>query len=293
MVEPVVQELATEYDGQLKIGKLNVDRNPKTAAYYQIMGVPTFVLFQGGQVSEQRVGAQSRSQLVRMIRNALQGNESVSVIIPAYNEAARVGKTVREALQFASQVIVVDDGSVDETAKAAEAAGARVIQQANAGYIAAIKRGFKEASNDIIVTIDADGENCAAEIPRLVQPIQNGEADLVLGTRPEIARLSERFLNWLTTFRVETSDSGTGFRALRRDLALELELKGRCICGSSVLEPVALGARVAEVAVELTHVDKPRRIAWFHFTQTWYILQWLLKRQTSRVFNRESKGAAT
>jgi hypothetical protein len=72
-------------------------------------------------------------------------------------------------------------------------------------------------------------------------------------------------------------DSGTGFRALRRELALKLELKGRCICGVSVLEPAALGARIVEVPIELTRVDKPRRIAWFHVPQVWYVVRWLLK----------------
>jgi hypothetical protein len=70
---------------------------------------------------------------------------------------------------------------------------------------------------------------------------------LVLGARPRNARLSERFLNWLTNFRLKTNDPGTGFRALRWDLAPRLELKGRCICGISALEPAALGARITEV----------------------------------------------
>jgi glycosyltransferase involved in cell wall biosynthesis len=69
-------------------------------------------------------------------------NSNLSVVIPAYNEVARVGSVVRSALQYASEVIVVDDGSADETGAAASAAGARVIRQDNAGYIAAVKRGF-------------------------------------------------------------------------------------------------------------------------------------------------------
>jgi hypothetical protein len=72
-------------------------------------------------------------------------------------------------------------------------------------------------------------------------------------------------------------DSGTGFRALRRDLALNLELKGRCICGISVLEPVARGARVAQVPVHLEVIDKPRRVAWYHLAQVWYVLRWLVR----------------
>jgi len=202
-------------------------------------------------------------------------NSSLSVIIPAYNEAARIGPVVRSALGYADEVLVVDDGSADETAAVARSAGARVIRQDNAGYTAAVKRGFREAQGEIVVTMDADGEHRAEDIPRLVRPILADKADLVLGRRPHIARSSERFLNWLTHLRVKVGDSGTGFRALRRELALKLELEGRCICGTSVLEPAALGARIAEVPIELMQVEKPRRIAWFHLPQVWYVVKWL------------------
>ena len=203
---------------------------------------------------------------------------TVSVIIPAYNEAARIGPVVRGAVQHADEVLVVDDGSDDGTGEVAAQEGARVLRQANAGYIAAVKRGFREALGDVVVTMDADGEHRAEDIPRLVAPILKGEADLVLGARPHIARPTERFLNWLTRLRVKgISDTGTGFRALRRELAVRLELEGRCICGVSVLEPVALGARVTEVSIELRNIEKPRRIAWYHLEQTVWVLRWLVR----------------
>lgn len=208
------------------------------------------------------------------------GEPSVSVVIPAHNEAGRIGDVVRGALAVADEVIVVDDCSGDDTALVAEAAGAQVIRQANAGYIAAIKQGFRQARGDVVVTMDADGEHRAEDIPRLVDPIAEGRADLVLGRRQWIARPSERFLNWLTRLRVpQVRDTGTGFRALRRELAQRLQLRGRCICGTSVLEPAALGARIVEVPIELTKVDKPRRIAWFHVPQVWYVVRWLLMGQ--------------
>jgi glycosyltransferase involved in cell wall biosynthesis len=202
----------------------------------------------------------------------------VSVVIPAYNEATRIGPVVNAALQYADEVLVVDDGSSDETGQMAEAAGAWVVRQANAGYIAAVKRGFREARGQVVVTMDADGEHRAEDIPRLAAPILSGEADLVLGARAHIARASERFLNWLANRRVRVRDSGTGFRALRRDLALQLQLEGRCICGVSVLEPASLGARIVEVPIELTGVEKPRRVAWYHILQLFYVLRWLVRR---------------
>ncbi len=202
----------------------------------------------------------------------------LSVVIPAYNEATRIGQVVLQARRYADEVLVVDDGSTDGTVEEAKDAGARVIRQDHGGYISAIKRGFREARGEIVVTMDADGEHRPDDIPRLVAPILAGKADLVLGARAHISRISERFLNWLTRLRVkEVHDTGTGFRALRRNLALQLQLHGRCICGISVLEPVALGARVVEVPIELSRTDKPRRIAWFHLLQVWYVLRWLVK----------------
>ncbi len=202
----------------------------------------------------------------------------ITAIIPAHNEAKSISAIVAKTTPYVNEVIVVDDGSQDETSAVAVAAGAKLICQTNAGYIAAIKRGFLEAQGDIVVTLDADGEHHPADIPRLVAPILTHKADLVLGARSHIARASERFLNWLTRLRVNSiSDTGTGFRAMRRDLASRLELNGRCICGISVLEPIAPGARVTEVPIALGYTDKPRRIAWYHLLQTWYVLYWLIK----------------
>lgn len=68
----MVEELAAEYDGRLKVGKLHVDQNPKTASRYQIMGVPTFILFRAGEALQQRTGAQSKGQLLRMLSAVLE-----------------------------------------------------------------------------------------------------------------------------------------------------------------------------------------------------------------------------
>jgi len=71
MVEPVVEELAVEYRGRLRVGKLHVDQNPKTRDRYQILGVPTFALFQLGEIVQQRTGAQAKRQLQQMLEKVL------------------------------------------------------------------------------------------------------------------------------------------------------------------------------------------------------------------------------
>ncbi|MFB6272479.1 MAG: glycosyltransferase family 2 protein, partial [Salinibacter sp.] len=104
---------------------------------------------------------------------------------------------------------------------------------------------------------------------------------LVLGRRAEIARPSERVLNWLANRRVRVADSGTGFRALRARLARRLELRGRCTCGTFVLEAAHYGARIREVPIRLRATEKPRGRAWGHGPQALYVLDWLLRGRAS------------
>jgi len=200
----------------------------------------------------------------------------VTVVIPAFNEAGRIGRVVRTVSRD-WPVVVVDDGSTDGTAGEASAAGATVVRQpVNSGYIAALKRGFREADGEVLVTFDADGEHQSADIARLVEPIRRTDYDLVLGARSTIPRPSERVLNALARLRVDVSDTGTGFRALRRDLALQLDLDTVCTCGTLVLEAAAKGARIGEVPIETESIAKPRGIAWGHAIQLLHLLRYLL-----------------
>ena len=199
----------------------------------------------------------------------------VTVVVPSYNEADRIGDTVRELTRTYS-VLVVDDGSTDGTASEAKRAGATVVQQSrNKGYIAALKRGFREAASDIIVTYDADGEHRPSDIPQLVQPIEDDELDLVLGARATIPRPSERLLNEVARLKVDVQDSGSGLRALRRSLALDLDLDTACTCGTLVLEAAMNGARIGEIPIETRTVQKPRGVAWQHGTQFFHLLRYL------------------
>jgi polyprenyl-phospho-N-acetylgalactosaminyl synthase len=202
----------------------------------------------------------------------------ISVIIPAYNEGARIGLVLREVKSFADEVLVIDDGSQDNTGEISLHHGARVIRQENSGYIKSIKHGFNLARGDIVVTLDADGKHNPADIPRLIQPLLEGRADVVLGKRDQVARPSERALSLLTGLRIPVHDTGTGFRALTRHLAQRLSIPGKCICGTSVLEYYRLGARVAEVPISLRIADKPRKIAWEHLAQFWIVLKLLCQR---------------
>jgi len=162
----------------------------------------------------------------------------VSFLIPAYNEAATIGEVLERirALELDAEVIVVDDGSVDDTAAIAEAAGATVVRQANRGKGAAIRRAIAEAGGDIAVIQDADMEYDPAEVPDLIEPIVRGVADVVYGSRlrggkPQRAFLfwhlvGNRFLSLVTNalYNPTLSDMETGYKAFRMDVLRSLKL---------------------------------------------------------------------
>jgi glycosyltransferase involved in cell wall biosynthesis len=207
---------------------------------------------------------------------------AISIIIPAYNEEQRIGEVIKSVAQYADEVLVIDDGSKDNTAKVAKEKGAVVIYQKHSGYLAALKQGFSKSKNDILVTMDADGEHCAYDIPRLTAPIMSGEADLVLGIRNNVPRVSEKFITRLTNLKVKTGDACTGFRAIKKDLALRLKLDGACTCGTLILESNFLGAESTDVPVKVLPIDKPRTISWYHVKQFFYVIGWLIKSMNGR-----------
>lgn len=201
----------------------------------------------------------------------------ISAVIPAYNEAKRIRKTISEVQKYVDEVLVIDDASTDDTAIVAEECGAIVFRNTvNSGYIAAIKKGFKQATGSILVTVDADGELPAEKIPALVRPIVEGQADMVQGRREQIVRPSEQLLTWVASWKGPVGDSGSGFRALKTDLATQLELNGNCICGIFSLEVLGLGGQIREIPIQLRAVDKPRGVAWYHFGQLFYLLKYML-----------------
>ncbi len=109
----------------------------------------------------------------------------IIAVIPCYNTADNIAEVVQKAIPHVDHVIVIDDGSTDATAKAAEEAGATVIKHdKNLGKGAAMKEGAQQASpNSIIVFIDGDGQHNASEIPLLLKPIVEDGVDFVIGSR--------------------------------------------------------------------------------------------------------------
>lgn len=151
--------------------------------------------------------------------------KAVSVVLPAKNEGLAVGTTVlkiREVLPEA-EVIVVNDGSTDDTAKVSGDAGARVVSHSySKGNGAAIKSGARAAGGEIVVFLDADGQHDPTDILRLLEKIEYG-ADMVVGARQSGSQASvgrgiaNRFYNRLASYMVghQVEDLTSGFRAVR------------------------------------------------------------------------------
>lgn len=165
----------------------------------------------------------------------LQSRNSVSVVIPAFNEEGAVAAEVESIRAVLSErgmpheVVVVDDGSSDETAEEAARAGARVVRHTeNRGYGSALKTGIRVATYDAVVITDADGTYPPEEIPFLVAQLES--ADMVIGARvgesvhiPWLRRPAKKFLRWLAAYIAEhpIPDLNSGLRAFRRECIIQ------------------------------------------------------------------------
>lgn len=152
----------------------------------------------------------------------------ISIIIPAHNEAENIRTLVREirSLYPEAEVIVVNDGSTDQTAKAAHEAGAEVYSHPyNIGNGAAIKSGIRAASGDILVFMDADGQHKPEDVARLLELFP--EYDMVVGARSFSGQASfgraigNKVYNWLGSYvaKFPIHDLTSGFRAVKADIA--------------------------------------------------------------------------
>jgi dolichol-phosphate mannosyltransferase len=222
----------------------------------------------------------------------------ITVIVPTRNEAENLRPVLELAALHADELLVVDGHSSDGTRELAEACGARVILDEGLGKGAALRLGIQEASGDILVFVDADGSHDPHDIPALVKPIVDGVADHVSGSRmlggsdelhatlhqfvrlfgSQIITLSVNYIR-----HVRLTDCQNGFRAIRRDVALDLDLRENIttIEQEMVIKTVRRGYRLAEVPtheyVRANGVSRFRvKDVWWRYVRSWlyYLLFW-------------------
>tara|TARA_R100000935_G_scaffold26814_1_gene46911 strand:- start:109767 stop:110462 length:696 start_codon:yes stop_codon:yes gene_type:complete len=167
----------------------------------------------------------------------------IDVIIPAYNEEASIGLVLADIPDFVSEVIVVNNNSVDDTEKVAKAAGATVLHEPQRGYGYACLKGMQYISEksekpDILVFLDGDHSDYPEQLTELVAPIIEKNTDFVIGARvkrlrePGAMTFPQRFGNWLATslmtlfFGAKFTDLGP-FRAIKYDKLLALEMQDK------------------------------------------------------------------
>ncbi len=167
----------------------------------------------------------------------------LTIIIPAYNEESTIGHVIQQVRAVnlpgvEKEIVVVNDGSSDQTVEIARSKGAVVIQHIiNRGLGGALGTGIEAALRrgaDIIVTCDADGQHSPDDIRKVVEPIRMGQADVVIGSRmletggmPWTRRMANRLANLVTLvlFGIRTTDSQSGLRAFSRSAAKQIRIR--------------------------------------------------------------------
>ncbi len=162
--------------------------------------------------------------------------ERIIALIPAYNEAARIGRVVQRTAPHVRQVVVIDDGSSDNTTEVARQAGAHVIRHLqNRGKGGAILTGlefFRQSDAECAILLDADGQHDPAEIPSFLARADATQAGIVVGTRMQDTQAMPRLRLWTNQFtswtcsrlaRQRIADSQCGYRLLRRTVLPDLK----------------------------------------------------------------------
>lgn len=196
--------------------------------------------------------------------------DNVAVIIPALNEAGNIGRLVSETLATVdAQVIVVDNGSIDDTAVEALNAGAFVVSEPRQGYGYACASGVEAAkSAHILAFLDGDYSFLPSELPRLLEPILTNNAEMVLGSRvkgeivPGAMPPHQRFGNMLVArltnllYGLEITDLGP-YRAVRRNLVVQLDMQEMTYGWHT--EMIVKAARLRSSIVEVPVSYHPRQ----------------------------------
>jgi len=194
----------------------------------------------------------------------------VSVVLPCLNEEKTIGICIEKALRvfkeqkINGEVIVVDNGSTDNSAKIARENGARVIKESKKGYGRAYQSGFSEAKGRYIMMADSDNTYDLLEMPKLLEPLRKNEAELVIGSRfkgrilPDAMTFSHKYIgNPVLTgilnvfFHSKISDAHSGMRVFRKEILNKLDLKcgGFEFCSEMLIKSLKKKIKILEFPV--------------------------------------------
>lgn len=191
--------------------------------------------------------------------------DRITIVIPAKNEEKSIQSIIEKCQKYSNEIIVVDGHSTDRTREVAESMNVKVYLDNRKGKGDALRVAISKATKEIIVFIDSDCSHDPDEIPKLVQPIIEGKADHVTGSRmrggsDELHGDIGKFIRMIGSdiitlginyrFGVRLTDSQNGFRAVKRDVAVSLDLKENIttIEQEMIIKTLRKGYRMAEVA---------------------------------------------
>jgi glycosyltransferase involved in cell wall biosynthesis len=197
----------------------------------------------------------------------------VTIGIPAFNEEKNIAKIIVKLKKIYDEIIVCNDGSTDLTGEIAENLGVIVINhKQNLGYGAGINsiiKKSKEIDTDILVTFDADGQHKVEDVKKVIEPIKNGDADLVIGSRflsktkekiPEYRKIGINIITKVTNagLKKKITDSQSGFRAYSKDLISKLDISdmGMGISTEILIKTNSLGFRITEIPITILYEGK-------------------------------------
>lgn len=226
-------------------------------------------------------------------------NPNIIALIPAYNEEETIGNVINNTIKYVSKIIVINDGSTDKTKEIALSHGAEVVDNIiNRGLGLTMKKGYQEALKrkaDIIIQLDADGQYLAEEIPLLLKPIIDNEADLVLGSRleniqyqmPLIKKFGNmsfsKILKFLTN--ADVADGQTGFRAIRKHVLETSMPEGKyTYTQEMIIKAAEDGWRIKSIPITFCErISGPSRLISHPFSYA--INAWLIIIRTMRDYH--------
>ena len=195
----------------------------------------------------------------------------ITIGIPAYNEEKNIASIITKLKKITDSIIVCDDGSSDMTSEISKNLGAVVIShKKNMGYGAALRTIFQksvELDSDILVTFDADGQHRIEDINKILQPLENNEADVVIGSRfldneskiPNYRKIGIKVITKVTnaSLKKKLTDSQSGFRAYNKQALTQISPSemGMGISTEILIKASSKGLRIAEIPITVLYHD--------------------------------------
>jgi len=199
----------------------------------------------------------------------------ICVVIPVYNESRTIGSLVEEIREEGLDVLVIDDGSLDNTAQVAKARGAHVIKnEVNKGKGISLARGFEYVLShnfDAVITMDGDGQHLASDIANFIHRAAASDSGIFVGNRmikvknmPWLRLLTNKFMSWLISIiaRQDIPDSQCGFRLIKKHLLGKIHLKTSKFETESeiLLQASRLGYKIESVTISTVYRGEKSKI---------------------------------